>query len=399
MAAMTYLTLLRLKMGLLLSIGITCLSTGSQNPPVNKIESRRISPQDVLTVVVARHPELSGEYLVPTDGRLQLPGVGDVVVTNMTISSLRQSILKQLAKQELKKPEVFVNFKSVRVERVFVFGPLRSPGALPLDHELRLSQALASAGGLAPDQLESEVTLSLERSGAFILRKVSISEALAMDAAEPIILQAGDIVRVEPSRQLQVYVAGKVKLPGLYRVKSESNMVLSAIAAAGDILDDASMKVRVIHNDGRADEIVDLALRRAAGEQAPPVQLGSGDIVVVNPLLARFTVLGYVARAGQFPLRDDRKYQITDALAASEGASTKRGRLTRVALIRLNPKTGKPTSTIYNVSRYLTGHDATQNPELENGDVLYVPETDKVDLTTLLSAASTSALILNALKR
>jgi hypothetical protein len=62
-------------------------------------------------------------------------------------------------------------------------------------------------------------------------------------------------------------------------------------------------------------------------------------------------------------------------------------------------KDGKQTRTIYDLGRFLAKGDATQNPIIRPGDVIFVPETNRVDISIILSALSSTSLLLNATKR
>ena len=51
---------------------------------------------------------------------------------------------------------------------------------------------------------------------------------------------------------------------------------------------------------------------------------------------------------------------------------------------------------VINYGLFLTKGDATQNVELQAGDVLYIPETNSIDWGVILQAVSASYYIVNA---
>ena len=86
---------------------------------------------DVISVVVLRHGQFSGEYTVPPDGQVVFPGVGSLQVRGQTLQGLADTLRERLS-QRLRNPEVFVSLKQARPQLVFVEGQLNRPGAYPI---------------------------------------------------------------------------------------------------------------------------------------------------------------------------------------------------------------------------------------------------------------------------
>jgi protein involved in polysaccharide export with SLBB domain len=136
-----------------------------------------------------------------------------------------------------------------------------------------------------------------------------------------------------------------------------------------------------------------------AGQEVSQSKLPSltgGEIIIVPESLDRFAILGYVTKPGFYPMPSGRKYTLSEALALAEGAD-KRGRLSKVGLVRL--ENGKEVRKIYDVGKYLRSGDVAQNPEIMPGDVVFVPETDRVDISTALSGITSFGILMNAFRR
>jgi polysaccharide biosynthesis/export protein len=353
-----------------------------------------LGPEDVLTVTVLRHPELSGDFLVTDAGNIQVPAAGAINVNGLTLPAVA-NILTTKLKVRLKKPEVSVSLKVPRQQRIYVLGEVRLPGIVNFKSGWTISQAIAAAGGLTPGIQLEDLRVILDRPGQ---RPVSIplAEVLSDDGDKKYTLMSGDTLRFDSMALKTVYVTGKVKVPGMYRLRSDGRGVLAAIAQAGGALDDASLEnVRIYRLNG-ADATVDLTPALISGSTMVVPTLETGDMVVVPESTSRFAVLGWVAKPGLYPIPNGRTYTLAEAVATASGGLV-RSRFSKVGI--LSTKDGKQTRTIYDLGRFLVKGDETQNPTIHPGDVVFVPETNRVDISVILGALSSTSLLVNATKR
>src|SRR3982751_2991757 len=80
-----------------------------------------LGPDDVITITVVRHPEFSGDFLVPSAGIITAPVVGTFKATGMTLGDTNKMVTKKMATR-LKAPEVAVTLKFARVKKISVVG-------------------------------------------------------------------------------------------------------------------------------------------------------------------------------------------------------------------------------------------------------------------------------------
>jgi polysaccharide export outer membrane protein len=416
---------------------------GRQLPETSRIVERsssyQLGPEDVFTVTVLRHPEFSGDYLVPTSGVVQIQAVGEVNVTGLSLDDVQNRVLAKL-RDRLRQPEVSVTLKLARQRRVYVLGDVRDPNVFDWKPEWTIAEVLSAAGGLTTGTQIRDCRVIVERveaDGKRMRYELPLDRALNGLSEEdrsrgltPELLKPrpGDVVRVEAIETFPVYVNGKVKTPGVYRLRRDNAGVLEAISQAQGILEGAAVtRVRILRNNGKEEE-VDLSsvlsqdtlrdslpaeitsptsVAGSEGETAKPAApkpkdlnlptLEPGDIVLVPESLDRYAVLGYVTKPGFFPIPQGRRFTMSEALASAEGA-TPRGRLTRVGLVRIQPD-GTEIRKVYNLGNYLSGKDDTQNPDIQPGDVLYVPESPRVEVTSILQGVSSIAFFFNAIRR
>src|SRR5688500_4327874 len=104
---------------------------------------------------------MSADYQVGANGQVVLPRLGTMDVTAWPADSL-QSFLTE-------KYRVYLNNPSIEVQllrRVTVTGAVRTPGVYPLDPTLTIADAIALAGGPAPDGKRDKV--EIRRGGKMI---------------------------------------------------------------------------------------------------------------------------------------------------------------------------------------------------------------------------------------
>jgi len=261
---------------------------------------------------------------------------------------------------------------------VFVMGAVKNNGPCQVRPDGGISEVLAQAGGLTlPVQ---DVRLTLVRNG---------HEQVITEMTAPINLQSFDIIKVDPLYAVSVTVYGNVARPGNYLVR-ETDTALQALALAGGATSNAALsRVAVTHRSG-VMETINLA---PSGPNALPVttlKLAPGDIIVVPEITSKFAVLGYVNSPGIYPLLDNKPMLLTEAIAMAKG-NDKRAGLGHVAVLRAVD--GKQQLYTYNIEKFLKSGDATQNPMVQPGDILYVPETRKPDWSMILQGLSTISIV------
>lgn len=181
----------------------------------------RVSPHDVLSVIVWDHPELTipaGEYRAPelsgnvvqADGTMFYPHVGVVTVAGKTLPEIRELLTERL-RRFVETPQLDVRVAAFRGKRVQVTGEVVQPSTLPItDIPLRVQDAIAGARGLTSGAWMSGVTLT--RDGT--VHRVDL-EAMYLDGdgSRNWLLRDGDQLHVPSREQNKVFVLGEVRRP------------------------------------------------------------------------------------------------------------------------------------------------------------------------------------------
>lgn len=105
-----------------------------------------LEPGDAIRLSFWREPALSGEYPVDESGAVVLPYVGVRDVSQLSPGELRERLLQDYA-GVLENQSVQVTV----LRRVRILGAVRNPGLYRVDGTMTIADALALAGGLAPN--------------------------------------------------------------------------------------------------------------------------------------------------------------------------------------------------------------------------------------------------------
>lgn len=158
-----------------------------------------IGAADELDIRVWRNGDLSTEIAVRPDGRVTLPLIGDILVAGLTPTQVREEVAKRLT-QYVKSDEavVTVAVKAVNSYHVTVSGNVSAPGRFPSTTYLKVSDAIALAGG--PTRFaEPEEALVIRRDAKGKIRRIPVDYEKIVegkDDRQNIVLLRDDVVHV-----------------------------------------------------------------------------------------------------------------------------------------------------------------------------------------------------------
>ena len=106
-----------------------------------------LGPEDVLSINVLNHPELSGKVMVEPGGEIILPLVKEVIkAKGLTKEELAKNIREVLSKY-VKQPQVSVVITGYNSKKWYILGEVARPGEYPMGKtKLTLMEALYRAG-------------------------------------------------------------------------------------------------------------------------------------------------------------------------------------------------------------------------------------------------------------
>jgi polysaccharide biosynthesis/export protein len=209
----------------------------------------KIGPGDVLQITVWDHPELAAAlgqpvapsrpadaalgFLVDHEGNLQFPYVGTLHVAGDSAEQVQRKITADLGKVMV-KPQVTVRVASYRASQVYIDGEVRAPGSQSInDIPMTLTEAINRAGGFAPSADQGHVVIVRDDKTYY----VNVAQMLHNNQnPSKIVLQNGDLLRIEAREDYGVYVMGEVNKPATVLPMKNGKLSLGeAISQAGSL--------------------------------------------------------------------------------------------------------------------------------------------------------------------
>lgn len=151
---------------------------------------------DKLSVSVWKEEELKREIVIRPDGKISFPLTGEVQASGRSIAQVQTEIEAKL-KKYMSEPIVTVSVVSLEGNQVFVIGQVNRPGAMIMNPQLNILQALALAGGMTAFAAVNDIivirgTGSQQKTLQF--RYSDISRGKSLD--QNLVLESGDVVIV-----------------------------------------------------------------------------------------------------------------------------------------------------------------------------------------------------------
>lgn len=145
----------------------------------------RLAPDDRLRITVYGEPNLSGEFIVNSEGKISFPLVGMVAVQGQTVGELAAGLTKTLDASYYKNPHLVVDLISSRP--VYVLGEVNKAGQYPYQSGMTVLGAVATAGGFTYRANQKMV----------MIRHLGTASEEREPLTADLIVQPGDTVRIK----------------------------------------------------------------------------------------------------------------------------------------------------------------------------------------------------------
>ena len=170
-------------------------------PWSDAVPAYRLFPGDVVQVRVYTADELSGEYPVGPDGRVNMPLAGGVMVAGQTAPEAARTFAGYYA-SFLRDPIIEVRASSFGSQQILVGGEVAEPGIYQMPTaRIGVLEAVMLAGGpTIRARRRSVVVLRRSENGGVMMREVNLASALdGRSGADATPLSRHDIVFVPRS--------------------------------------------------------------------------------------------------------------------------------------------------------------------------------------------------------
>jgi polysaccharide export outer membrane protein len=211
-----------------------------------------LGPGDAIEVSVLGRADFTTRARIDADGKIQLPYLGTLKVSEQTATQLADVVGKALEKGGyFAHPIMKVDVVSYASRYVIVLGAVGAPGLVPVDRAYRLSEILARVGGVKENGADF-VVLTPENGPN---RNLLIKDLATGDSSQDPYVQPGDKI-YSPLGEI-FYISGEVKSPSTLGL-TPGLTVGMAIAKAGGISDLGTTKGIKITRKGKTVDNVTL---------------------------------------------------------------------------------------------------------------------------------------------
>jgi polysaccharide export outer membrane protein len=237
-----------------------------------------IGAGDRLQVFVWGEPELSVSALVRPDGRISLPGAGELMAEGQTSVALQDEITKRLTAL-VKDPRVTVSMADIVNNKVYIIGGGVPTGVFELKQKTSLLQLLAGMDLTRADLHGAHVMREgarLDRDFDNLLHKGDVGQDLD--------LRHNDIIFFPALPEPYVYVLGAVTSPRSLPFK-DGMTVLDAVVECGGFTKfaDRNKTVLVRRENGAEKRITVRAADLVEGKDlSQNIVLQRGDYLIAN---------------------------------------------------------------------------------------------------------------------
>jgi protein involved in polysaccharide export with SLBB domain len=299
------------------------------------------------------------ERAVDREGRISLPEAGPVTVSGMTLASAERRIQSALEPQ-FHGAKVSVSVKRLRAVRIYVVGDVQRPGAYDISSLSTPLNALYVAGG---PTATGSMRIVRHYRGSELVSEMDLYDLLLRGVRKSIEhLEPGDTILV-PVAGPQVGVAGAVRRPAIYELKSSTDSISNVIGMAGGAtVASALNEVKVERIDPHAQRVtlmVPLAATtvEAGMANASAFTVQDGDRVYVgaiDPYKNQTVYLeGHVYRPGSYPFTSGMK--VTDLVKSYRDVLPEPA--THAEIIRLQPPDYRPSAISFDLFGALAGDE------------------------------------------
>ena len=302
---------------------------------------------------------------ISPEGTINIGELGPLYLSGMTMEQAQKFLTKELRKiYSDANNQIRVTLGNTRTIQINVMGEVVQPGTYALSAFSTVFHALYRAGGV--NDIGSLRDVQLVRNGKKVATIDVYDFIMQGKTQDDIRLEEGDVVIV-PAYESLVQIAGNVKRPMRYEMKTGETLE-KLIEYAGGFTSDAYTKnLRMVRQNGKEYQVntiddVDYAT----------CQLADGDVITAESILDRFSnkleIRGAVYRPGIYEL--DENVNTVKALIARADSLTDDAFTARAVLYRLRDNMTREVQQI-DIAALMNG--SIPDIELRRNDVLFIP--------------------------
>lgn len=321
---------------------------------------------DLIDVLVYGDSEANHSLRVNKEGRIQVPYVGTIAVSGMTLEALKARLTSEFSKVytglQSGNTKVDINLGEVRTIQVIITGEVMRPGTYSMPSVATAYNALYNAGG--PTALGNLREIKIFRNEK-LLSELDVYEFMQTGRLSGnVTLQDQDVIQITPYKK-RVHLSGEVKRE-LYFDLKEGETFNDLLSYAGGFTDKAYKgRLQVVRLTDKERKIIDVL-----DSQFNQFQPKNGDRFSVSKIVDRYEnrveVFGAVYKPGMYELTKG----LTLSMLLEKAEGLKEDAFLKLGYIdRLKPNL-EVERVSFNISKVLAGLE--EDVLLHREDKIYI---------------------------
>ena len=159
-------------------------------------DTYKLGPEDTIEISVWKEPDLTKQIVIPPDGRVTYPLIGEIKAAGLTVKQLQTEIHKRLEKF-VSDANVTVILLKPQFYKIYVTGKVTKPGEFLVGRPPSVMQAISMAGGLTPFAAPGSIVILRKVGGkeeVFPFNYKDVSKGASLEQNRS--LMPGDVVVV-----------------------------------------------------------------------------------------------------------------------------------------------------------------------------------------------------------
>lgn len=324
---------------------------------------------DQLMIDIYGASQFLYDVTVNSDGLIFIPNVGPINISGLTVDAATNRISNALSNiysgLRGSNPNTFMSLRvgNIRSIQVSMVGEVFAPGNYTLSSFATVFNALYAAGGITADGSFREIRVYRNSK---LVAEVDVYQFLVNgDQKSNIRLEEGDVILIPPV-QTRVEIAGPLRRPGLFEVKSKETLE-DLIKFAGGFTSNAYPNIGTVMRTTEKELKVENIEKSGFASFNPK----DGDSFIFGELLDRYEnrvqVSGALIRPGVFALEPG--MGINDLIKRAEGLRED-AFMNRATLYRTRPDFSLEIVTV-DIGAVVRGE--APDIALQREDVLNIP--------------------------
>ena len=257
-----------------------------------------IGEGDGLDISVWGIKELNVSVKVRPDGKITIPGLGDITASGFTPKALQSDLAVRL-RELVKNPIVTVSVRDITNSKVYIFGGGVQSGVVDLNRRTTLLQLLCAIGNAPVQAVTSGGSAATMGNGsskvpdyrkAYVLRHgKKVKEDfyrlfIKGDTSEDIVIESNDYIFIPQLLDKNVYVLGAVTTPHSIEYR-EGMTVIEAILECGGFTKFAKQNnTLILRKEADKETTIEVKAKDLVsdGDLKQNVKLKPGDYIIVN---------------------------------------------------------------------------------------------------------------------